>query len=149
MKMYPIVKGHFLWVMLNPSTADASKDDPTMRRVIYFTQRFNGTSLSVVNLFDYRTTVSAGLASATVALQSEFWRSYVVQAIETCDTLVFAWGSAAPKAIHHQTIDAQREVIAIATIAKKQTSCLAINGNGAPAHPLYQPKTAKIQSFEC
>jgi len=45
-----------LWVMHNPSTADESKDDPTIRRVIAFTKAWGYGGVYVGNLFPYRAT---------------------------------------------------------------------------------------------
>ena len=45
-----------LFIMLNPSTADESKDDPTIRRCVSFANRELCTSLTVVNLFSLRAT---------------------------------------------------------------------------------------------
>ena len=54
-----------LFVMLNPSVADAELDDPTIRRCIGFAKREGCTELTVVNLFAYRSTDPEGLLIQT------------------------------------------------------------------------------------
>lgn len=53
-----------LFVMLNGSTADATQDDPTLRRCIGFSRAWGYGSLEVVNLFGYRTTFPQELKQA-------------------------------------------------------------------------------------
>lgn len=48
--------GHVVFVMLNPSTADRTEDDATIRRCIGFAKRWGHGGLEVVNLFAYRAT---------------------------------------------------------------------------------------------
>ena len=56
-----------LWIMLNPSTADASQDDPTIRRCAAFSARHGFGSLTVVNWWTLRTPDPGKL--------KEWWRS--------------------------------------------------------------------------
>lgn len=44
------------FIMLNPSTADATVDDPTIRRCVGFARALGATGLAVVNLYAYRAT---------------------------------------------------------------------------------------------
>ena len=52
------------FVMLNPSTADAYADDPTIRRCVGFARREGLAGIEVVNLFAYRTPKPAALTAA-------------------------------------------------------------------------------------
>ena len=49
-------KPKILWIMHNPSTADAEKDDPTIRRIINFSKSWGFGGLYVGNVFPYRST---------------------------------------------------------------------------------------------
>lgn len=93
------------WVMLNPSTADATRDDPTIRRVLGFSRAWGFGSLVVVNLFAFRTPSPEALA---LALRSgtDVWGPWnllrVEESVCTSPMVVAAWGSN-PLAKVHQT----------------------------------------------
>ena len=57
-------KGLVVFVMLNPSTADAEKDDPTIGRCRALARRWGYGQLKVVNLFAYRSPKPKELAAA-------------------------------------------------------------------------------------
>lgn len=54
-------KPRILFIMLNPSTADANIDDPTIRRVISFAKSWGYGGVYVGNLFAFRSTDPKGL----------------------------------------------------------------------------------------
>lgn len=111
------------WVMLNPSTADAHTDDPTLRRVIGFSASRGFDALVVVNLFALRTASPALLARAADPL-GPLNPLHLRRALEIASTVVVAWG-AHPLA---GTRDAE---------FSGRSLCLGINRDGTPKHPLY------------
>jgi hypothetical protein len=53
--LLPGMIGRVVWIMLNPSTADAEVDDPTIRRCMRYAQDWGYANVTVVNLFPLRT----------------------------------------------------------------------------------------------
>jgi hypothetical protein len=60
-RIWDETKPKVLFIMLNPSTADADVDDPTIRRVINFAKSWNYGGVYVVNLYAFRSTDPKGL----------------------------------------------------------------------------------------
>lgn len=63
-RRWQIGNSSVLWVMLNPSTADADIDDPTIRRCLVFSQAWSFDHLMVGNLYALRSTQPAALWTA-------------------------------------------------------------------------------------
>jgi hypothetical protein len=121
--------GTVLFVMLNPSTADASADDQTIRWCVRFAQRWGFKRLHVANLYAFRATNPAALAVADdpVGAENDVWLAKLANlASET----IAAWG-ASP----HATETRISEVLEM--LGHDDLQCLGLTANGRPRHPLY------------
>ena len=77
--------------MLNPSTADANQDDPTLRKCINFAQSLGYGSLKVVNLFAYRATKPCELRKVADPVGPK--NNYYIQlATRRASLVIVAWG---------------------------------------------------------
>lgn len=81
-----------LFVMLNPSTADAVVDDQTIRRCIGFAERAYMGGLEVVNLFAFRATDPKEMKAAPDPVGPEN-NTVIRQALSEAKTVVCAWGA--------------------------------------------------------
>lgn len=126
-------RGSCCFVMLNPSTADATQDDPTIRRCIGYTKTLGCDSLEVVNLFAYRSTDPAMLAamSRAIAIGPEN-DSHIVRAVALANFVLCAWGN------HGSLFGRDQEVLTLIRNTGAKPMALKINSkSGQPAHPLY------------
>ncbi|MCC5647221.1 DUF1643 domain-containing protein [Nostoc sp. CHAB 5824] len=120
------------FVMLNPSTADADKDDRTLTRCINFANFWGYGSLEVVNLFAYITPKPRELRQVDDPVGSEN-NSYIKSATERADLIILAWGASKyPK----KNCDRDKEVLSLIS-GKKTLHCLKLTKKGYPNHPLY------------
>ena len=130
------------FVMLNPSTADETEDDPTIRRCVGFARDWGYTGLVVVNLFAFRTKdppVLLTVPQPVGALNPFFWRE--VRDDPTVNQIIAAWG-AAPLA--------QRVVPLFQAVMQetgRMVQCLGETEHGHPKHPLYLAKTTKRREY--
>lgn len=117
-----------VFIGLNPSTADHRVDDPTIRRCMDFTQRWGYNSVSVVNLFAYRTPYPKLLRQALDPI-GPYNTKHLKNVIDAADLVIACWGK------HGNWQDRDKR------LAKRYSNalhCLAVNRDGSPAHPLYQ-----------
>lgn len=122
-------RGTAVFCMLTPSTADATLDDPTIRRCRGFAERWGCNGITVVNLYALRSTDPRGLwdHADPVGPENDYW---LWRAARDCGTVVCAWGANA-------RIDRVREVVALFRKAGADLRCLGQTKAGAPRHPLY------------
>lgn len=134
-----------LWVMLNPSTADETNDDPTIRRVIAFTARFAERAgvvpwrrgFTVVNLFARRATDPRVLTGSFDDIGPENDRAIAEEA-EKASLIVCAWGA-------NKTFGRVARVLEILGPGPKW--CLGTTKSGAPRHPLYVKADQPLEVF--
>lgn len=79
-------------VMLNPSTADAAHDDPTIRRCIRLARAWDYGALEVVNLFAYRATDPTQLRRAADPIGPRN-DDYLRRAGRRAADVILAWGN--------------------------------------------------------
>jgi hypothetical protein len=118
------------WLMLNPSTADAFRDDPTIRKVIGFTRRAGFDSALVVNLYAWRATDPRELRRNHARAEGLRNRKAVLSAATSSDAVVCAWG-ATPWAREQA-----HRVIGWLVEHPVELLCLGRSKAGAPLHPL-------------
>lgn len=119
------------WVMLNPSTADADVDDPTIRRCVGFSQRWGCERLVVVNLFALRATDPKALMRFPDPVGPEN-DDAIAAAADEAERVVVAWGA------HGTYRNRAAEVTnRLAGIHNMRLHCLGQTKQGAPRHPLY------------
>lgn len=121
-------RGTVCWVMLNPSTADAEVDDPTIRKCTAFTRSWGYASLVVVNLFALRSTDPSALRSYAQAI-GHGNDAYIIGAAMEADLTVCAWGT---KGGH-----LGRDAHVLRMLATVPLHALDITKDGHPKHPLY------------
>lgn len=125
-----------MFVGLNPSTADETLDDPTIRRCINFAKDWGYSGLVMANLFAYRATQPKDMMSVIDPVGTENDR-YLLEYASKAKVVVAAWGNHGSHGGRHKVV---RGLI-------PHLHCLKVSKTGMPSHPLYLPKTLKPVSY--
>lgn len=128
--------GTLVVVMLNPSTADATNDDPTIRRVMGFGRQWGFYAVRVLNLFAIRATDPRAMLAADdpVGPENDKWlREALAESRDLGVPVLAAWGAHGGHRgrdfhVMHKLVDGV------------QWQCLGRTHAGHPKHPLYIPK---------
>jgi hypothetical protein len=131
-----------VFIMLNPSTADAERDDPTIRRCKTWAARVDATDLLVLNLYAYRAADPRDLwtAAFTTDIVGPDNDHHILTALNEPDhgIVIAAWGTHAP-------VSRVQEVLRL--VDGCPLWCLGVNAGGSPKHPLYVPSAANIKPW--
>jgi hypothetical protein len=112
--------------MLNPSTADESTDDPTLRRCVGFAKSWGFGALAVGNLFAYRSTTPRSLRFCADPVGSENDR-WLIRLHDESSLTVAAWGNHGR--LHGRTSAVRRLLPGL--------HILGLTRLGEARHPLY------------
>ncbi len=133
-----------IFCMMNPSTADATHDDNTIRRCIGYAKRERHGGISVVNVFAYRSAHPRDLLAVgdPVGPDNNEWLRKI-RGNFTLSTLVAAWGNPkGGKRFSRRYLEARHSMTA------QHAKCLGINKDGSPKHPLYVEADAPLIAWE-
>lgn len=144
-------RGWLPFVMLNPSTADAERDDPTIRRCIGFALREGYGGLIVVNLFAWRAIKPAELGVVDEpfglgnerAIEQALWDAHPARPL-----VVAAWGSKYPRKLAGLVEMHGRGIAGHCSSIGRQIMCLGTTESGQPRHPLYLAADTPLVPWE-
>lgn len=126
-----------LWVMCNPSTADADQDDQTLRACQDFTRRWGYGSLTVANLFALRSPHPDRLRQHPdpIGPSNDAVLAAAFADVDRYALVIAAWGDHG--AYMHRGLIVHR----MAERVDRLMHALAFSKVGRPRHPLYLPRT--------
>lgn len=136
-RIWDVSKPKVLFVMLNPSKADALQDDPTIRRCIDFAKRWGYGGIMVGNIFPHRATNPKDLLHLTGTDESKkhslINKEHVFAMANECEKVVYAYGN---PPVDFKIINTELP-----------GCCLGTTSKGNPKHPLYLKKDTPLRTF--
>lgn len=129
---------YLLSIGMNPSTAEAGIDDPTIRWELDLTRRLGFTRYVKVNVGDYRSTSPKGLLGVQAC--SDLNRVTIRSWAAGAHTILAAWGKLHPKL----------KILAdnvLFDLHGREIWCVGKNADGSPKHPLYVPKDVELERY--
>jgi hypothetical protein len=135
--------GHVLFIGMNPSTADADANDPTVAREVSFARSWGYSSLVKCNIGDHRATHPSDLSVPGVTACTDKNVDEVIRRAREADWVVMAHG-VPPLPLRAGGRRITEALVAAGLLMK----CLGITKDGWPRHPLYLPKTAAPVAYD-
>lgn len=135
----PVGEGRCMFIMLNPSTADERRNDPTTRKNLRISSLWGFNEYLAVNLFALIST-DPQLLDLDLDPIGPHNNSYICAGVEWVkksekNIIVVAWGN------HGSLMNRSKEVLEL--LKGTELYCLGINKNGQPKFPLYVPENTK------
>lgn len=122
-----------VWIMMNPSTADHTKNDPTIFKIIRYSTKWGYGAALILNVYAYRTSRQENLpqdAAARLGYANRRWLSTIMRYAKRKNLkVVCAWGA--------KHAEAGSFIRGLSKDLGVKLYCLRISKTGEPAHPLY------------
>lgn len=124
-----------MFVGLNPSTADQTTDDPTVRRWRGFAKAWGHDGMIVVNAHPLRSTDPRALKTHEYRGDEYAYNlKTIARLVAECDRVVCCWGANLPRE-HERTL--VKELRTAAHFHGLELQHLGLTREGQPKHPLY------------
>lgn len=127
-----------LFIMLNPSTADETADDPTIRRCATFARSWGYGRLEVCNLFAYRATDPRQLRRVGDPV-GPLNDAMIARAMRRVECVVVAWGVEGARS--------RRADVVMGLLRSSTVYCVGTTRDGFPRHPLYVRRDTPMAPF--
>ncbi len=124
------------WLMFNPSTADATEDDHTIRKCIGFSKLWGYGRMIVINLYAVRSRDPKAvprMGPSAIGPMNDYWIS---QAVKEAREMICAWGCAQHEPKINARIAEVAKFIRDITWDEYPINCLGFRKDGHPKHPL-------------
>ncbi len=114
------------FIGLNPSTANETTNDPTIRKVIKFAKKWGYGGIYMTNLFAFASLNPKDLLTCENPVGNN--DAHLLFVKKMCDgNVLFAWGNFKEAKKRSELVEGMFE----------QATCLGLNKDGSPKHPLY------------
>ena len=127
-----------VFILLNPSKADAEVDDNTLRRGIDFARRWGYGGVVFVNLFAFRSTDPKNLSYSDGIVGPDNDR-HILEQVARADRVVLAWGA------NGGHLQRDKEVLKL--LEGITLWHLGLTKDGHPKHPLRLAKTTRLRRW--
>lgn len=131
------------FIMLNPSTADADLDDPTIRKCMGFARKWGHGGIVVTNLFAFRTVspkILRWAARAGTNIIGENNNTFLHAEALAAGVVVAAWGNDGYAVGRDESVKHLLSGITMKRIGR-------LTKQGRPRHPLYLPYTEALENL--
>lgn len=133
---------YWLWCGMNPSTARATVDDPTVRKEQGISARHGARAMAKVNLAAIRATSPKDVTPEDVARYHEMNMSTIERLMMDAERVVVAWGKVPKPMVHLPGL-----FVEAAERLRVPLWCVGTIGDGSPRHPLYVTNDVELQPW--